>query len=33
MIFEIQSKLIIKDDFIYINLFLKQKAKWTAFTF
>lgn len=27
MIFKIQSKLVIKYDFIYIDLFLKQKAK------
>lgn len=35
LVIEIQSKgnVNIKHDFIYINLFLKQKAKWTAFTF
>ncbi len=27
MVIEIQSKLHIKDDFIYFNLFLEQKAK------
>lgn len=32
LILEIQAKGNIKDDFIYINLFLKQKAKWTALT-
>lgn len=32
VIFEVLSKRNIKDDFIYINLFLKQKAKLTTFT-